>query len=159
MKTLLLVTGFLVTFTEAQVPKKEQVPSLIKLLKNKDPKTRAKAADSLGQVGIVRALDAEDAVKPLTELLKDKDAGVRAAAATALGKIRLEPKTVVPELAKLLEEKSPTMLVAAANALAGYGKDAKETLPALQKAQQNAGADKKLRKVLQGAIATIRAGN
>jgi HEAT repeat protein len=159
MKTLLLVAGLLVPFAEAQVPKKEQVSSLIKLLKNKDAKTRAKAADDLGRVGVVRALDAEDAVKPLTELLRDKDAGVRAAAATALGKIRLEPKTVVPEVAKLLAEKSPTVLVAAANALASYGADAKEALPALQKAQKNAGADKKLRKVLQAAIATIRASS
>lgn len=158
MKTLLLVAGVLLSPVKEQtVPKPEQVPSLIKLLKNKDPKTRAGAAEDLGQVGAIRAQDAEAAVKPLTEALRDKEPNVRRAAALALGRIRLEAKEVVPEVAKLLEDRSPAVLQAAATSLGAFGAEARSALPALQKAQQNAGKDKKLRKVLQGAIQQVRA--
>ena len=161
MKTLLLAFGLVclgTTLGEAQAPpKKEQVPSLIKLLKNKDAKVRANAADDLGQVGAIRALDAETAVVPLKDALRDKEPNVRRAAAAALGKLRLEPRVVVPELAKRLDDGSPTVIQAAAVALGAYGAEAQEALPALQKAQKNAGADKKLRKLIQGAIAQVRA--
>ena len=159
MKTLLLVAGclLLAPAEEQAVPRKEQVPSLIKLLKNKDAKARAGAAEDLGQVGAVRAQDAEPAVIPLKDALRDKDAGVRRAAAVALGKIRLEAKAVVPELAQGLEDRSSAVVQASAVALGAFGAEAREALPALQKAQKNAGADKKLRKVIQGAIQQIRA--
>lgn len=160
MKTLLLVTSCLFIFAEEQtVPKPEQVPSFIKLLKNKDPKTRANAAEDLGQVGAIRAQDAEAAVKPLMELLRDKEPNVRRAAALALGRIRLEAKTVVPEVAKLLDDKSLAVIQGAATALGAFGADARSALPDLQKAQKKAGKDKKLRKVLQGAIQQIRGGS
>lgn len=162
MKTLLAVVvlfGLCGLENEEQtVPKKEQVPNLIKLLKNKDPKLRASAADDLGLIGAIRAQDAEPAVGPLREALRDKEPNVRRAAAGALGKLRLEAKLVVPELAKLLEDKTNAVVIAAAVALGAFGAEAREALPALQKAQKNAGMDKKLRKILQGAIAQVRAG-
>src|SRR5262249_17751520 len=101
MKTLLLAVGvgcLAAAVSQAQTaPKKEQVRSLIKLLKNKDAKTRANAAEDLGQVGAIRARDAEPALPALKEALRDKEPNVRRAAAVALGKIRLEAKEVVPE--------------------------------------------------------------
>lgn len=158
MKTLLLVAGFLLVPGAGQtVPKPEQVPSLIKLLKNKDPKARASAAEDLGQIGAIRAQDAQPAVLPLKEALADKEPNVRRAAAVALGKIRLEAKEVVPELSKLLDDKSPAVVQAAAVSLGAFGAEAREALPALQKAQKDAGANKKLRKILQGAIQQISA--
>lgn len=158
MNTLLLIAGFmLVPTAEQAAPKPEQVPGLTKLLKNRDPMTRARAAEDLGLIGAIRAADAEPALPALREALSDKEPNVRRAAAVALGKIRLEGKEVVPRLTKLLEDKSPGVVQAAAIALGAFGAEAREALPALQKAQKSAGADKKLRKLLQQAIQQIRA--
>ncbi len=161
MKTLLVVLACasVLVAEEQAVPKKEQVPALIKQLKNREPKVRAAAADDLGQVGAIRAADAEPAVAPLLEALGDKESNVRRAAAVALGRIRLQAKEVVPELTKRLEDGAPAVVQAAAVALGAFGAEAKEALPALQKAQKNAGENKKLRQALQQAIKTIRASD
>jgi HEAT repeat protein len=55
---------------------------LIAALKDKDSLVRAQAADALGQIKDVRAIE------PLIAALKDKDSLVRERAADALGQIK-----------------------------------------------------------------------
>jgi hypothetical protein len=57
------------------------IAGLIALLKDTDPGVRAQAADTLGEIGDHKALDA------LTGALKDEDASVRRHAAAAIAKL------------------------------------------------------------------------
>lgn len=162
MRTLLLVSALGCWFlfapkVGAAPPKKEMVPSLIKSLENnRDAKVRAGAAEDLGHIGAVRAVDAEPALPALRQALKDKDAGVRRTAAEALGKIAVDAKETVPALIDALADPAVPVRGAAATALGQFGSEAKDAVPALQKAQKE--ADKKQRKVFAQALQRIRGG-
>ena len=71
----------------AQAPKQD-VPSLIEALKDKDSAVRQDAARALGGIGPA----AKEAVPALTEALKDENAQVRRTAADALKRIRQADK-------------------------------------------------------------------
>jgi HEAT repeat protein len=134
---------------------KDEVPGLIKELKNKDAKKRASAIDELGHIGSISAADARPAVPPLYEVLKkDRDANVRKAAATALGKMDPDPKEAVPALQTALKDKSAAVRSAAATALAMMGPDARDALPDLEKLRQD-----KDRGVSRAAAMAVRAIN
>jgi HEAT repeat protein len=82
-----LLTGALAffCFVGGAVPQtKDDVPKLIKELKDKDEIVRLKAAKALGKLGA----DAKDAIPALTEALKDSDEDVRSVAKQALAKIK-----------------------------------------------------------------------
>lgn len=82
-------------------------------LKSADPKTRARAAEKLGESHEARA------VAPLEAALGDEDTAVRAAAAEALGNIG-DPRVTRP-LAGALLDKEPEVRAAAAGALGRRG--------------------------------------
>ena len=90
------------------VPKKEDVPKYLNMLKNGlNAKERALGAEMLGKRGAINAADVASAMDSLkTALQKDKDSSVRKAAAEALGSIGAEPDVVVPLLMDALKEKS-----------------------------------------------------
>src|SRR5260370_11432403 len=137
MRTLpvALCTGCLLLVVAGPVladSKDEDVPSLIKSLKNKNAKGRMAAADELGRIGSVHAADAKDAIPVLFEVLKkDSDAGVRKASVTALGKIDPDPEVAVPAFIAALKDKAPGVRAAAAGALGMLGPDAKDATSAL----------------------------
>src|SRR5690242_3520890 len=113
---MLTVVGVLcIGTTEADPPRKIDVPRQISLLKNaKSARERAGAANELGRHGAIRARDVKDAIEPLLGALKDdKDADVRRAAAKALGDIAPDPKLAVPALTEALKDKSVAVKLAA----------------------------------------------
>src|SRR5947209_583317 len=118
-------------------PKKEDVPKLIKELKDKDAKTRAAAAEELGHIGQVKKSFTESAVAPLMDAMKDKDINVRKAATEALGKIDPDATVAVPALVEALKDKAPPVRQAAAGALGQIGPDAKDAVPDLREAQKD----------------------
>ena len=142
----------------AQNPRKDDVPSLIKALKSKSPKTRASAAEDLGHIGAVRAADAKDAVPVLFEMLnKEKDAAVRCAIVTALGKMDPDRDQAIAAFKKALKDKTPAVRSAAALALGQLGPDAKDAIPALQEAQKD--KDKSVAQSANMALRSIRSKN
>ena len=133
---------------EAQLPKKEDTPKNLNLLKSsKSAKDRAFAAEQLGLRGQVRATDVKEAVEPLMEAVKsDESASVRRAAATALGQIAPDPEKAVPALTGALKDKAKDVRMAAALALGAFGPEARSALPALREM-----AGEKDKKVSQAA--------
>ena len=100
-----------------------KVKELIKILKDRIPDIRARAAMALGYIGDVRV------IKPLIRTLKDKEWSVRKAAAGALGYKR-DPKVVEPLCNTLKDEKESVREVAAI-ALGKIG-DARAVEPLVQ---------------------------
>jgi HEAT repeat protein len=151
--TLLAVGGL--SRLGAQVPRKEDTPKNLALLKSgSSAKDRAYAAEQLGLRGQVRASDVKDAIDPLLEAAKaDPSAKVRKEAATALGRIAPDPETTVPVLTDALKDKAPEVRIAAATALAAFGKDARSALPALREMAAN--SDKKVNRAAKMAIRAI----
>lgn len=92
---------------------KDAVPSHIEALKDRDPNTRRRAANSLGILGP----HAAGAVPALIETLKDKTDLVRSAAVKALGKIGPKARAAIPALTETLHDEEPTVRAAAADAL------------------------------------------
>jgi HEAT repeat protein len=139
---------------EAQIPKKQDIPKNLSLLKtSRRAEDRAYAAQQLGLRGQVRSSDVQEAVEPLVAAVKsDSSASVRKAAATALGQIALEPDKVVPALTDALKDKSVEVRMAAASAVAAFGADASSALPALREMA----ADKKKKKESQVARQAIQ---
>src|SRR6516162_8125780 len=87
---LITLTGLLsASRVEAQIPKKEDVPKNLNLLKtSKSASDRANAAEQLGKRGQLRASDVKEAIEPLLDAVKSDDSAlVRKAAATAIGRI------------------------------------------------------------------------
>jgi HEAT repeat protein len=154
------------TFVEAQVPKKADIPRFVANLKDKDAKVRLEAAQGIGKVGQVKAINAKEGIEPLCDaVVKDDDAKVRAAAAGSLGQILLDPDKVVPVLAKVVkEDKDGGVQTAAITTLGYYGKDAKDALSALEEANtkakqelEDAAEDKAKIKVAKGKLKVIAA--
>jgi HEAT repeat protein len=146
---------FVVGWVAADDVKKEDVPKLMKELKNGNTKARIAAADDLGHLGAIRAEYTKPAVSVLLEVVaKDSDAKVRAAAAKALGRVAPDPKQAVPVLKDALKDKVVAVRIASATALGQLGPDAKEALPALQEAAKD--KDKALMQAANQAIRSIR---
>jgi hypothetical protein len=100
---------------------KEQVPELVKLLKDPDFSLRLAAVFALGQ------MQAKEQVPEIVKLLKDSDSVVRSAAADALG--QMQAKEQAPEVVRLLKDSNPYVRNAAAHALGQMR--AKEEVPEL----------------------------
>src|SRR5262249_16984936 len=79
---------------------KDDVPKLIKKLRDKDPFVRMKTAKLLGSLGA----DAKDALPELSKLLSDPDIDVRAVASNALNRIQtaLDNKQTLDDLQQKL---------------------------------------------------------
>ncbi len=101
-----------------QVPDPAVTPLLVKRLDDTSAAARARAATSLGTVGIPRETKRNRMTEPLLARLKDEDYTVRAAVATALG--AFTPLPGIPHLADRLEDGSPEVRDAAAASLAAY---------------------------------------
>ena len=131
------------------VPKKEDVPKYLKMLKgSRSPKDRAFAAEQLGRRGQVQVSDVKTAIEPLLSTMKgDSDADARRSAAVALGNIGTQPKVVIPALMEALKDKSIKVNMAAVNALGAYGMQARPAVPALR-----AFAKTKKDKQIMGAV-------
>jgi len=157
--TMATLTG-IVTLATAQsgdIPRKEDVPKNIAILKNAsaNPKVRATAAIDLGRRGAIRASDVADAVDPLLDYLKsDKNADVRKACAQALGDINVDAEKCVPVLTEALDDKSATVKMSVVQALQQYGPDAKSSLPKLRELAK-AKDDKKLSQAAAAAAKQI----
>jgi HEAT repeat protein len=93
---------------------KEAVPTLTKVLDDKDPSVRAGAAVALGCIGA----DAKPAVSALLSKLKDADKNVRVASATALAGIGVRDNRTLSALSEALKEPDATLRVVIAEALA-----------------------------------------
>jgi HEAT repeat protein len=133
--------------------KKEDVPRLVKDLKNKVAKVRAAAAEDLGELGAINASHVKDAIPALMDLLKkDKEATVRRAAARALGRVDADPKEAVPLLVEALKDKSPDVQMAAMASLGQIGAPAKPALPTLREIQK----DKEKKRLSQEAAMAIK---
>jgi HEAT repeat protein len=159
MRILIAVTTLVcvVALTaEADVPRKEDVPKNINLLKTStSAKVRATAAEELGRRGAIRASDVAEAIDPLLKALKDdKDADVRKACAAALGEIGTEAEKVVPALTEALMDSSATVKLAAIQSLGQYASEAKSALPQLRDIAK-AKDDKKLSQAAAAAAKSI----
>jgi len=143
----------------AQLPKKEDIPKNIHLLKTSKVATeRAYAADQLGLRGQVRSTDVKEAIEPLLEAVKsDASPTVRRAAAKAIGQITPDAEKAVPILTDALKDMAKDVRMAAAGALASFGNDARSALPALR--DMAAGKDKKLSNAAKMAIRSISRKN
>ncbi len=91
----------------------DAVPDLIRSLKSADARTRARAADELGNRGAA----AVSAVPALIAVLKDASPRVRASASLALGNIGSVDDGTVPLLVKALKDKNLDVRYAATLAL------------------------------------------
>lgn len=90
------------------------VDPLLDLLRSPDPSLKARAAETLGDLG----RSGGNAVPSLTEALKDEVPAVRANAAVALGKIGPDAVSSVPTLRELTKDSSPQVTASARDAIA-----------------------------------------
>jgi HEAT repeat protein len=104
MKQMFLIGLVMVMVVMVGCGKKEHkeytAPSLLQLLKDKDPKMRYYAAHKLGHF----RSQAEEVVPPLTEALKDEDTKVRMVAAYSLGEIGPDAKSALSALEAALRD-------------------------------------------------------
>jgi DNA-binding MarR family transcriptional regulator len=91
----------------------EEVPTLLKCLRDKTPKVRGSAATALGRIGAPQAVDA------LLHCLQDTDPFNRGSAATALG--RIGAPQAVDALIRCLQDPDPAVRGGAASALGRIG--------------------------------------
>jgi HEAT repeat protein len=114
MKQIILM-GLVVLLTVGCSKKKEYTaPTLLKRLKDTDPKTRYYAARELGHIGN----HAEEVVPALIEALKDEDKDVRMRVAYSLGEIGSpDAKPAIPALETALKDPDATVRKAADYAL------------------------------------------
>lgn len=106
------------------------VPTLIKLLEERDVPLRTAVARGLGSKGSA----AKEAAGPLLLALQDKYPAVRAAAEEALIGIG---KPAVPVLVKGLKDSEASMRMRCARILGKIGPDAKDAIPALMAATKD----------------------
>lgn len=155
----ILLMSFGVAWAGAGIPKKEDVPKFMFMLKSNSGKDRANAAQMLGKRGQVAFKDVENAIDPLkTMLQKDPDANARKAAAIALGSIHPEPETTVPQLIEACKKDANVdVKVAAAESLGVFGPDAKDGAPAIRELMKSFTdkKDRNTRKILQDALGKV----
>jgi HEAT repeat protein len=107
----------------------EDLPPLLRALKESEWRTRAGAAEDIALIG--RA--AREAIPALRSALEDADGRVRAAAAGALAHIEFDSRHALPALLPLLADPAAPTRKAAAAALGEIGAEAEEAVPALIK--------------------------
>jgi len=105
------------------------VPYLIKTLKSKDPKIRARAASYIGHVG----LEAGAAAPALAAALKDSSPAVRDAAVVALARIGPPARAALPDLKDGLRRDDDYFRLQVIRALWTVGGDSETTVPILVK--------------------------
>jgi HEAT repeat protein len=105
------------------------VPTLAKVLSDKDPDVRQGAAAALAAVGPA-ASAALPAMRSALETEKEK--GIRAQIIFALGTVGKDDPKVVESLRNALKDDNAEIILATIRALAAIGPAAKETLPALK---------------------------
>lgn len=126
----LLVAWSVVAHGLAVGQPKDDVPALIKQLKDPDEINRFKAAKALGKLGV----DAEEAIPALTKATKDTDEDVRRAAKQSLEKIkaavssagRKEAMDAIEEHSRILKGGDPTAVAKAIEGLCKMLKSADE---------------------------------
>jgi HEAT repeat protein len=147
----------------------EDVPALVKALKDEDARVRLEAAENLGLIGppaadavpvllklakqdadpLVRVVAAravacidpknETAVPILVEALKDKAGKVRKSAAQSLGDLGPGARSAVAALIETAKDLDPTVSWAVIDALGQIGPDAETAVPTLVEALKDAG--------------------
>jgi HEAT repeat protein len=132
------------------------IPTLIKLLDDKNADVRAAVVASIGGT----APFSRAAIPKLIKLLKDKDVVIRRRAIRALGRFGPEAKPAVPVLVLALEDPDPGIAGKEASVkeyalltLREIGPDAQEASSALMKIQE--AGDVPLRGVVLGTLAKI----
>src|SRR5262249_9170993 len=127
MKQIFLIGLAMLVMMGCSKKKEYTAPSLVELLKEKDPKMRYYAARELGHFGA----QAAEVVPPLTEALKDEDKTVRMGAAYALGEIGPDAKSALSALEAALRDPEAKVRKAADYAV----KKVRNTSPQGQEAQ------------------------
>src|SRR5262249_55504951 len=92
-----------------------------------NPDRRARAADSLGELGS----QAAPAVRSLVAALSDPESAVQKVALTALARIGPDAHDAVPDLVRLLKGDNSELHEGVIAALAAIGQDADDAAPAL----------------------------
>src|SRR5262249_21934632 len=110
---------------------KDAFPDLLAAVSDKDPQTRAKAAEALWSLG---GADTKEAIPALLPLLKDKESSVRLSAVGALGQIGPDAATAVSALKNTLNDSDGYVRAQAATALGQIRHDAGGVVPALTQA-------------------------
>lgn len=100
MKQIFLIGLAMIVMVGCSKKNEYTAPSLLVLLKDKDPKMRYYAARELGHF----RSQAAEVVPPLTEALKDADKNVRMAAAYALGEIGPDAESALSALEAALRD-------------------------------------------------------
>ena len=138
-----LLFGLLMSagWTEGAV--KTDVSSLIRALRDPNPRARWTAANALRRMGE----EAKTAVPALIEALKDSNLSVRFAVADALERM---PATAVPALIGALKDSDSQVRRAAAFGLKRMGKTAKAAVPALVEALRD--SDPQVRSAAASAL-------
>ncbi len=103
------------------------VPALISALGDASWTTRAAAADTLGNLGLL----AEEAVPALIQRLRDESLWVRRNAAEALGTIATPAENIVPALMQVSSDSEMLVRLNAVMALAKIGQSADGIVPTL----------------------------
>ncbi len=116
----------------------ENIPTVINLLDDKDPKVRANAVESLGIAALENGIDISNAATKLIELLSDKNAKVREYTICALDSTSISK--AIPRLIELLDDKHWKIRARAAEALgiaARQGSDISKAIPRLKELLEN----------------------
>jgi vesicle coat complex subunit len=113
MKRILLAGVVLLLMTGCGKKTEYNLSSLLRLLKDKDPKMRYYAAKELGHFGA----EAGEVVPALAEALKDEDKNVRTRAANSLAEIGGDARAAIPALREALKDPEQIVRKAAASAL------------------------------------------
>lgn len=134
-----------------ETTKPEDVPALIKLLKNRKADIRENAADKLGMLWPKQ--DVNGAVTALIKAMKDPSNKVRLRVASALGE--LKASQAVDVLISALHDRDSEVVLFSAQALGDIGPEASSAAPELINLLRN--EDNKIRST--AAIALSKTGN
>ncbi len=159
---LMVLVGFSV---QAETKEEEAKKWATDLVKAKDAKTRAKAAEELGKLGTIKRTLTTPYTKDLVNALKDSDARVRGAAANALGVIDPDDKkSIFDKIHETLKNEKENAAMqglmqglADTARLSGDENLKKQALMTLRELQKKA-TDKAEAKRIQAVILTLSGG-
>lgn len=144
-----VVSSLMTRLGEMGTAAQEEVPFLVKALKNNDIDTRANAALLLQAMG----RQAVGAIPALADRLDDRDPRVRANAAFALSKMGPEVLQVLPTLMDSLTDDNADVRLSVSCALGNIGPAASKAVPDLAKALKD--KDARVRADAAYALGTI----